>query len=86
MGEIGSKIFIKDYLSKTKEELSWETKNLKREKKFKFMWIKNGTIVIRKNENFKVLEINEEEDSQKLLSPPLAAARSVTVLVLASED
>lgn len=61
-----SQIFINDYLSKKGKELLWKTKKAKIEKKYKFMWIKYGTILIRKNENSEVIKIITEEDLNKI--------------------
>lgn len=44
-----------------------ENKESKDRKKYKFLWIKNGSILIRKAENSEVIKINSEEDLSKII-------------------
>lgn len=61
-----SQIFINEHLTKESKELLWKAKKIKTEKNFKFLWIKNGNILLRKTENSEVIKINAEEDLEKL--------------------
>ena len=66
MGETRSQIFINEYLSRKMKEILWKSKRLKAEKKFQFMWIRNGTIFLRKTENSEIIKITDQEDLEKL--------------------
>lgn len=55
-------IFVNDELTHHNRKLFWTTKNTAKEKGWKFIWIRNGKILARKNENEKVLSINKEQD------------------------
>lgn len=64
---IRTQIFINEYLTKKRKELLWRTKKMKIEKKYKFLWIKNGNIFIRKSENSEIIRIDSEEDLDKII-------------------
>lgn len=66
LSDTRSQIFINEYLPKQTKELLWNTKKLKNEKKYKYLWIKNGTILLRKHENSQVIVIDSQEDLDKL--------------------
>lgn len=60
--EVRSQIFVNEFLTRKTKNLLWKTKQIKSEKKFKFLWIKNGTILLRKNENSQTIRITSEEN------------------------
>lgn len=60
--EVRSQIFVNEFLTRKTKNLLWKTKQIKSEKKFKFLWIKNGTILLRKNENSETIRITSEEN------------------------
>lgn len=61
-----SQIFINEYLTKRIKELLWKTKKLNTENKFKFIWTKNGMILVRKDEHSEIIKISSQEDLEKL--------------------
>lgn len=65
--DIRNQIFINEYLSKKRKELFWRTKEVKIDKKYKFLWTKNGNIFIRKTENSGIIRIDSEEDLVKII-------------------
>lgn len=66
ISESKMQIFINEYLNKRMKNLLWQTKTIKIEKKYKFLWIKNGSIFLRKNENSKVIKIDVHEDLKNI--------------------
>lgn len=63
---VRSQIFINEYLSKTTKNLFWKAKKVKLEQQYKFLWINNGNILLRKTENSKVIQVSSEEDIENL--------------------
>lgn len=59
-------IFINEHLNKRMKNLLWQTKTIKIEKKYKFLWIRNGSIFLRKNENTKIIKIDVHEDLKNI--------------------
>lgn len=64
--ETRSQIFINEYLPKKIKELLWKTKQVKIEKGYRFVWVRNGSIYLRKLEKSEAIQINCQEDLQKL--------------------
>lgn len=61
-------IFINENINKGTRELFWQTKNTLKNK-FKFFWIQNGKILVKKNENEKkIYQIRCENDYLQLIS------------------
>lgn len=60
--KVGQKIYINDNLTTYHRALLGKTKALARQNNFKFAWYKNGKIMVRKNENEKIIIINKCED------------------------
>lgn len=65
--DIRTQIYINEYLTKQRKELLWKTKQTKTEKKYKFLWTKNGNIFIRRTENSEIVRITSEEDLEKII-------------------
>lgn len=60
-----SKIFINEHLTPYNKSLLFKTKNLAREKHYKFAWFKNGKILLRKDTDSNVIRIRNEQDLLK---------------------
>lgn len=60
------KVFINEYLNSTTKQLFDETKKIQKTLKIKYVWIQNGQLLLRMNENSKVFRINNNEDLIKL--------------------
>lgn len=48
-----TKIFINEFLSKTKRQLFYKAKLFKAERNFKYLWVKNGKIYLKENDDSK---------------------------------
>ena len=57
-----SQVFINEYLTKEGKELLWKAKQFKGKNGFKFLWIKNGKLLLRKNETSQVIRVSCAED------------------------
>lgn len=66
LDEIRTQIFINEYLSRRKKQLLWKTRKFKLEKNYKFVWTKNGRILLRKTENSQIIQVHSQEDLEKL--------------------
>lgn len=63
----GKKIFINDTLTKFMRDLFKRAKEVVKEKEFKFIWVRNSTILLRKKEGDKVIIIKSFVDLDKLI-------------------
>ena len=59
-------VFINEHLSPTNRELFADAAVKKSNLNYKFLWTKNGTVHLRKNENCPVAIIKRKEDLEKL--------------------
>ena len=64
--EVSNKIFINESLTKRNKNLLRLAKIKKRDLNFKFVWTKNGSILMRKNESARIIKINFESDLDNL--------------------
>lgn len=55
-------IYIDQDLTKRKQDLHKKARLFKKEKQYKFLWVKDGNIYLRKNEESKPLMISHEDD------------------------
>ncbi|VVC34037.1 Baculovirus FP protein,UDP-glucuronosyl/UDP-glucosyltransferase [Cinara cedri] len=62
-----NKIFINERLTKDKRILFANTRSTAKEKNYKFVWITNSDILIRKDENSKIIRIKSEESSSGVI-------------------
>lgn len=60
-------IYVNEELTPKTKYLFGKTKELKKNS-FKFIWIKNGKIFVRKNEEERVIHINTEETLKQLIN------------------
>lgn len=62
--ELGSssKLYFNDNLTRANKELFWQARSRGRDNGFKFVWVKNGKIMAKKNEGSPVLRINSVHD------------------------
>lgn len=59
-------IYINEHLSMKKKILYSKTRVCAKEKDYKFVWVKNSTIQVRKKDTTKIIVIRKEEDLQQL--------------------
>ena len=64
--EVSNKIFINKSLTKRNKNLLRLAKIKKRDVNFKFVWTKNGSILMRKNESARIIKTNFESDLDNL--------------------
>jgi hypothetical protein len=60
-----NKIFINERLTKERRSLFGKARAYGKEKNFKFVWVNNGDILMRKNENSKIQRIKNQQDLDK---------------------
>lgn len=59
-------IYLNDSLSPTKRKLLGQARLIKREKAYKYLWLRNGHILLRKQEGSEVVEVKTQADLSKL--------------------
>lgn len=59
-------IYINEYLTPYLKRVHFEAKQLKRDKGYEFLWVKNGRILIKKNQNSNVIRLSCLEDLPSL--------------------
>ena len=59
-------IYINESLSPEKKKLLALSRNFKREHGYKFLWVRNGVIKLRKSEGSNIYIINDSNDLRKL--------------------
>ncbi|KAL4100917.1 hypothetical protein QTP88_020942 [Uroleucon formosanum] len=62
-----SKIYINNHLKKFKRLLLGRSKSAAKYKNYKYVWTSGTDILIRKDENTKVIRINDENDLDKII-------------------
>jgi len=60
------KVFINERLTKFKRMLFSQIRLAAQSKQYKFIWISNSDILVRKNENSNIIKIRSSEDVDKL--------------------
>ncbi|XP_058980216.1 uncharacterized protein LOC131803151 [Musca domestica] len=65
-GGIENTIFLNDELTPHNRRLLWMTKTRAKECKWKFVWVRNGCIYARKNENSRFILINNTADLESI--------------------
>ncbi|XP_060846012.1 uncharacterized protein LOC132925655 [Rhopalosiphum padi] len=64
---VENKIYINEHLTKERRILFAKSRQVAREKNFKFVWINNADILIRKDENSRISRIRSINDLEKLI-------------------
>lgn len=59
-------IYLNENLTPYFKALLWKTKQACREKGFRFTWVKNGKIFVRKDQNERLLRIEDDDDLNKI--------------------
>ncbi|KAH9371922.1 hypothetical protein HPB48_017587 [Haemaphysalis longicornis] len=60
------KIFINEHLAPETKHLLWQAKQVAKTKSFKFTWVRNGNVLMKKSEGLKTVRIQSEMDLLKL--------------------
>lgn len=61
------RIYLNENMTAYYKNLFWKVKTFARERNFKYVWYRNGKIMMRKdNDTAEVIHINGEEDLLKL--------------------
>lgn len=60
------KIYFNDNLTRTNKDIFWQARTKGREKSYKFVWVKNGTIFAKKDETSTALRIASTRDIEKI--------------------
>jgi len=63
---LASKIYINNHLTKFKRLLLGGSKSAAKDKNYKYVWTSGTNILIRKDDNTKVIRINDENDLNKI--------------------
>lgn len=59
-------IYINENLTKLMKGLLWATRKAAKEKSYKFVWVRNGRILVRQTEGAAVMHIENENDINKI--------------------
>lgn len=65
-GKLDKAIYVNEHLSAHYKMLFWETKIKCTEKGYRYVWVKNGKILVRKSDNEQVLRVQNVEDLKKI--------------------
>lgn len=65
-GKLDKPIYVNEHLSAYYKRLFWETRSKCIERKYRYVWVKNGKILARKSENEHVIRIQSDEDLKKI--------------------
>lgn len=60
------RIYFNDNLTRTNKDIFWQARTKGREKSYKFVWVKNGTIFAKKDETSIALRIASTRDIEKI--------------------
>nr|XP_034832174.1 uncharacterized protein LOC117988984 [Maniola hyperantus] len=66
IGGTEKKFFVNEHLTPENKQLLKSTKNLAKEKAYKFVWVRNCNIFLRKNEEAPALHVRLEKDLAKI--------------------
>lgn len=61
------RVFVNENLSPYYKSLFWKTKNVAKEKKYKYVWFKYGKILVKKGENDVVIRITRDSDLKNIV-------------------
>lgn len=67
--EIGSKIYINENMTTYNKNLMQLTKVKAREQNYKYIWFRNGKILVKKNDNERTIIVTHKEDLRKIQQP-----------------
>lgn len=62
-----SKIYVNEHLTKRNQSLLSQAKKFKKEHKYKYVWVKDCKILIRKDESSRIFAIRNEEDLKRFM-------------------
>lgn len=60
------KVFVNERLTKSKRALFAQTRSAAKDKQYKFVWLSNADILIRKDEKSKIIKIKSSQDIENL--------------------
>jgi len=60
------KVFVNERLTKSKRALFAQTRSAAKDKQYKFVWLSNADILVRKDEKSKITKIKSSQDIQNL--------------------
>lgn len=68
LGFVGvtSRIFVNDHLTRENKQLLTKTKKLALEKNYKYTWVQNCKILVRRNDTSPIISIGSEGDLVKI--------------------
>lgn len=61
------KLYINEHLTKKNQTILYETKQNAKKKNFKFVWVRDCKILVRKNETSRIFTIRSLEDMESIL-------------------
>lgn len=60
-------VYFNDHLTSANKSLLYQAKKIANDKKYKFIWVRNCTIMVRKSENNSVIHILSQNDLKKIV-------------------
>ncbi|XP_044753614.1 uncharacterized protein LOC123313017 [Coccinella septempunctata] len=64
---ISHELYINEHLTTRNKKLLMKTKDAARSKNYKFVWIRDGAILVRKDERSKIMRISDEDELAKIV-------------------
>lgn len=61
------RLFLNDNLTRTNKALFWQTRTRGKEKRYRFIWVKNGKIFAKKDEGHPLIRVNCVADVDKIV-------------------
>ncbi|XP_052743482.1 uncharacterized protein LOC128199177 [Bicyclus anynana] len=62
-----NRVYINDHLSSYNKMLLQKAKLMAKEKKYSYCWVRNCTVMVRQNDNSKIIHITSEESLKKIV-------------------
>lgn len=59
---LGNEVYAREKLTDYNRKLQWLSKNVMKSTKFKYTWVQNGTVLMRKNEGTPIIAIKHESN------------------------
>uniref|UniRef100_A0A8D8YY01 FP protein C-terminal domain-containing protein n=1 Tax=Cacopsylla melanoneura TaxID=428564 RepID=A0A8D8YY01_9HEMI len=60
-------VYVNEHLTKLKKDIMYEARRLKQDKGYKFLWVRGGKVLMRKNETSRVFELRSFDDLSKIV-------------------
>lgn len=63
---VSDRVYVNDHLTLHNKILYKQTRSIAKEKGYKFAWVQNGKVLVRKDDNSRILQVASDADLQRL--------------------